>query len=132
MAVTMLQIGGFSRSPHRDVSDDCRHKIQPGVGRFCQDAQAAARAALASKLFELAKRGGSNLNLEGRQTLDHGIEIGRGGLWLDLSEEQSLVHLWFRFSFWGSVFSLKRYSYNTHCGLCFTFPVSQQFLQCLQ
>ena len=41
-----------------------------------------------SKLFELAERGGSNLNLEGRQELDHGIEIGRGGLWLDLSEEQ--------------------------------------------
>jgi hypothetical protein len=41
-----------------------------------------------AKLFELAERGGSNLNLEGRQALDHGIETGRGGLWLDLSEEQ--------------------------------------------
>ena len=41
-----------------------------------------------AKLLELAERGGSNLNLEGRQALDHGIENGRGGMWLDLSEEQ--------------------------------------------
>jgi hypothetical protein len=28
------------------------------------------------------------MNLESRQSLDHGIEIGRGGVWLELSEEQ--------------------------------------------
>jgi hypothetical protein len=41
-----------------------------------------------AKLIEMAKRGGSNLNLETRQALDHGIEIGRGGVWLELTEEQ--------------------------------------------
>ncbi|UWZ85166.1 hypothetical protein [Occallatibacter riparius] len=40
------------------------------------------------KLWEIAERGGFNMNLEARQSLDHGIEIGRGGMWLDLSEEQ--------------------------------------------
>ena len=40
------------------------------------------------KLIEMAKRGDSNLNLETRQALDHGIEIGRGGVWLELTEEQ--------------------------------------------
>jgi len=28
------------------------------------------------------------MNLEARQSLDQGIEIGRGGIWLELSEEQ--------------------------------------------
>ena len=31
---------------------------------------------------------GSKLNLETRQALDHGIEIGRGGVWLELTEEK--------------------------------------------
>lgn len=42
----------------------------------------------AEKVRELAERGGCNMNLEARQALDHGIEIGRGGIWLELSEEQ--------------------------------------------
>jgi hypothetical protein len=33
------------------------------------------------KLFEMAERGGSNLNLEARQAIDHATEIGRGGVW---------------------------------------------------
>jgi hypothetical protein len=40
------------------------------------------------KVREMAERGGCTLNLEARQSLDHGIEIGRGGIWLELSEEQ--------------------------------------------
>jgi hypothetical protein len=40
------------------------------------------------KIRELAERGGGNMSLETRQSLDHGIEIGRGGIWLELSEEQ--------------------------------------------
>jgi hypothetical protein len=40
------------------------------------------------KIRELAKRGGVDMSLETRQALDHGIEIGRGGIWLELSEEQ--------------------------------------------
>ena len=40
------------------------------------------------KVFELASRGGCNLNLEGRQAIQHAIDNGRGGIWLDLTEEQ--------------------------------------------
>ena len=40
------------------------------------------------KIVELAERGGAALNLEGRQALDHAFEIGRGGVWLELTDEQ--------------------------------------------
>ena len=40
------------------------------------------------KIRLLAERGGANVSLDARQALDHGIEIGRGGIWLELSEEQ--------------------------------------------
>lgn len=40
------------------------------------------------KIRQLAERGGANMSLDARQALDHGIEIGRGGIWLELSEEQ--------------------------------------------
>jgi hypothetical protein len=40
------------------------------------------------QLRELAARGGCDLNLEARQSLDHAIEIGRGGVWLELTDEQ--------------------------------------------
>ena len=41
-----------------------------------------------AKVIELAARGGYILNLEGRQALDHAIDQGRGGIWLELTEEQ--------------------------------------------
>jgi hypothetical protein len=37
------------------------------------------------KLFEMAERGGCSFNLEARQAIDHSIEIGRGGVWLELA-----------------------------------------------
>jgi len=40
------------------------------------------------KLFEIAERGGYVLNLEGRQALQQGIDKGRGGIWLELSDDQ--------------------------------------------
>jgi hypothetical protein len=40
------------------------------------------------QLREMAKRGGANMNLESLQAMDHGISIGRGGVWLELTEEQ--------------------------------------------
>ena len=48
------------------------------------------RVMLASedKVREMAKRGGATMTLDAIQALDHGIEIGRGGIWLELSEEQ--------------------------------------------
>jgi hypothetical protein len=40
------------------------------------------------KIIEMAKRGGADLNLESRAGLQHGIEIGRGGFYLNLTDEQ--------------------------------------------
>lgn len=40
------------------------------------------------KLFEMAERGGCKFDLEARQAINHAIEIGRGGVWLELTEEQ--------------------------------------------
>ena len=40
------------------------------------------------KVREMARRGGAAMSLDVLQALDHGIEIGRGGLWLELSGEQ--------------------------------------------
>ena len=41
-----------------------------------------------SKIIEMAKRGHANLNLESRAMLDHGIENGRGGFFMELTDEQ--------------------------------------------
>ena len=40
------------------------------------------------KIVEMAKRGGADMNLEGKAALAHAIENGRGGVWLSLSDEQ--------------------------------------------
>jgi hypothetical protein len=40
------------------------------------------------KIIELAQRGNADLNLESRAAIQHGIAIGRGGFYLNLSEEQ--------------------------------------------
>jgi hypothetical protein len=37
---------------------------------------------------ELAWRGGANLNLKPEQSTRHGTDIGRGGIWLNLSGNQ--------------------------------------------
>jgi hypothetical protein len=42
------------------------------------------------KLIEMAERGGGLPNLEAIQMLRRGVEIGRGGVWLSLTEEQYL------------------------------------------
>ena len=65
-------------------------------GWHCQFLEADLKTPLPKKLnlgssqkvIETAERGGYNMNLEGRQALDHGIENGRGGIWLLLTEEQ--------------------------------------------
>ena len=40
------------------------------------------------KLFEMAERGGFKLSPAGRYAIQKGIENGRGGVWLELSDEQ--------------------------------------------
>jgi len=41
-----------------------------------------------AKLLEIAERGGYAVSLEGRQAMDQAIANGRGGIWLQLTEEQ--------------------------------------------
>jgi len=65
-------------------------------GWHCQFLEADLKTTLPTKLhlsssqkvIEAAERGGYHMNLEGRQALDHGIENGRGGIWLLLTQEQ--------------------------------------------
>jgi type II secretory pathway predicted ATPase ExeA len=65
-------------------------------GWFCQFLEQDLKTSLprkvtlddAQKLIEMAERGGCTLNLEARQAMNHAIEIGRGGVWLELTEEQ--------------------------------------------
>ncbi len=40
------------------------------------------------KIIELARRGGAVLNLEAEQAIRHAFEIGRGGVWLNLTDDQ--------------------------------------------
>jgi hypothetical protein len=40
------------------------------------------------KLFEMAERGGVHLNPAERYSIQKAIEEGRGGIWLELTEEQ--------------------------------------------
>jgi hypothetical protein len=40
------------------------------------------------KVIEMAKRGGADCTLAGRQAIEHGLQNGRGGVWLNLCEEQ--------------------------------------------
>jgi hypothetical protein len=69
--------------------------MQP-TGWFCQflepDLQTAFPRKLSfadvEKVRELAKRGGGLPDLESASALERGIEIGRGGVWLNLTPEQ--------------------------------------------
>ena len=40
------------------------------------------------RIVEAAQRGGAVLDLSTRQELEHGISIGRGGVWLFLTTDQ--------------------------------------------
>jgi hypothetical protein len=40
------------------------------------------------KLFEMAERGGGLKDLATRQALEHGIRLGKGGMYLELSASQ--------------------------------------------
>ena len=65
-------------------------------GWYCQFLEADLKTPLPcklnlddpAKLIELAERGGGLPNLEADQMLRHGINMGRGGVWLSLTQEQ--------------------------------------------
>jgi|HubBroStandDraft_1064217.scaffolds.fasta_scaffold200568_1 hypothetical protein len=41
-----------------------------------------------SMIPQLARRGGANFDLEAERAVQHGINIGRGGAWLSLNDDQ--------------------------------------------
>ena len=43
---------------------------------------------LGDKVIEMAQRGGASFALDDRQALEHGLQAGRGAVWLNLTEEQ--------------------------------------------
>jgi len=65
-------------------------------GWHCQFLEEDLKTALPKKLaflsqdmiFQLARCGGASLNLEAEQAIQHGINIGRGGIWLNLTDDQ--------------------------------------------
>lgn len=65
-------------------------------GWFCHFLEEDLRTPLPKKLafadqeqiLELARRGGAKMDLEAQQAIRHGLEIGRGGVWLNFTEEQ--------------------------------------------
>jgi hypothetical protein len=65
-------------------------------GWYCQFMEADAKTSLPRKvtvtdperLFEMAERGGCSMDLETRHAIMHAIDIGRGGVWLNLTDEQ--------------------------------------------
>ena len=40
------------------------------------------------KILDLARNGGAEFNLAGRQAIEHGISMGRGSVWLKLTRDQ--------------------------------------------
>jgi hypothetical protein len=65
-------------------------------GWYCQFLEADLKTALPrtftfatpEKIVDLAERGGGLKDLASKQALDHGIEKGRGGIYLHLTNEQ--------------------------------------------
>ena len=65
-------------------------------GWYCQFLEADLKTSLPrklnldgpEKLIEMAKHGVGTPNLEADQMLRYGIEMGRGGVWLSLTEVQ--------------------------------------------
>jgi hypothetical protein len=82
------------------TSLDSRHRVymsfQCRNGWHCQFLEQDLKTPLPKKLcfaspgkvVELVERGGGLSNLESRQALNQAIEIGRGGVFLNLTEEQ--------------------------------------------
>jgi hypothetical protein len=82
------------------ASQEVRHRVylsfQCRYGWHCQFLEQDLKTPLPrklhfaspDKLVKLVERGGGLSNLESRQALDQAIKIGRGGAFLNLTEEQ--------------------------------------------
>jgi hypothetical protein len=65
-------------------------------GWYCQFLEEDLKTSLPRKVTlktedqvkEMARRGGAVMNLESEQAIEHGIKNGRGGIYLQLTDEQ--------------------------------------------
>ena len=72
------------------------HYMLAGKSWMCQFLEEDLKTPLPRKLIfqtsekvvQMAERGGADISLAGRQALEHGIGVGRGGVWLMLDAEQ--------------------------------------------
>ena len=92
--------GGERYCAECSVSRTARHLVYMSFmlrdGWYCQFLERDLKTPLPRKLslkdvgkiYELAQRGNYSMNTEGRHALDHAIEMGRGGIWLELTDEQ--------------------------------------------
>ena len=82
--------------PGRAEAAPCLHLDHVSEHLFCQFLEEDLKTSLPRKVTlgsqekvrEMARRGGAAISLDTLQALDHGIEIGRGGIWLKLTDEQ--------------------------------------------
>ena len=82
--------------PHQDDRRRVYMSFQSRYGWHCQFLEQDLKTSLPRKLHfaspdkvvELVERCGGLSNLESRQALDQAIEIGRGGVFLSLTEDQ--------------------------------------------
>jgi hypothetical protein len=82
--------------PGRAEAAPCLHVVHVSEQLFCQLLEEDLKTPLPRKVIlgsqekvrEMARRGGAAMSLDVLQALDHGIEFGRGGIWLELSDEQ--------------------------------------------
>ena len=72
------------------------HFMANGAGWYCQFLEADLKTPLRrtltffdeEKIWELAKRGGAKMMLEDKHALEVALRMGRGSIWLFLTEEQ--------------------------------------------
>lgn len=87
---------GETRMPPQDQTHRVYLSFQCHNGWHCQFLEADLKTALPrklhfaspDKLIELVERGGGFTDQDTRLAVNHGIEIGRGGIFLKLTEEQ--------------------------------------------
>ena len=93
------------------------HFMSTHTGCYCQFLEQDLKTSLrrnftfrdSDKVLELALRGGADNTLAGRQGIEHGIQMGRGSVWLNLTHEQ------YRKLRWGAGIQL---SCEGRCGVC--------------
>ena len=59
------------------------------------------------KILDLARHGGAEFDLAGRQAIEHGISMGRGSVWLKLTRDQYGNYVGIGLAAWSSLTSTR-------------------------